>query len=80
MHPGFDPERRLLVGAGLHGGLQRLARLAVDRARVAAGVGEALLQHSDLLTAHRGEIASECRGTPGHQSQPHRRRNCLYSE
>jgi hypothetical protein len=51
MHPGLDAQEWRLVRAGLHRVVERRARGAVDRARVAAGVRQPPLQRERLLAA-----------------------------
>jgi hypothetical protein len=57
---------RRLVGAGLDRVIERAARRAVDRALVAAGVGQPLLKRLDRIGAHLRRI--EARGASGRQT------------
>ena len=56
VHAGLDAQERPLVGAGFDRIVERGACFPVDRALVAAGVGQPLLQRLDLVRAHLRRI------------------------
>ena len=78
VHAGLDAQERPLVGAGLDRGVERGARRPVDRALVAAGVGEPLLQRLDLVRAHLRRIeARRAGGREARKRQASQRRDAL---
>jgi len=52
MHAGLDAQERPLVGAGLDRVGERAAGLPVNRAPLAVGVGQPLLERLDIIGAH----------------------------
>jgi hypothetical protein len=62
VHADLDAQDRPLVGAGLDRVVERAARRPVDRALVAAGVGQTLLERLDFVGAHLRRIEARCAG------------------
>jgi hypothetical protein len=71
MHAGLNAQDGVLRRTFLDRRVQGRARLPVDRAVIARAVGQPLLQHRDLGTAHVSEIARLRRGRAGKPEPKH---------
>jgi hypothetical protein len=56
VHASLDAQERALIGADPDRRVERVARLPVDFAFVAARVGQALLERLELVSAHLRRI------------------------